>query len=135
MTPVISWPSSPQANSNGVGIIAIIDRKAKRPRRRSRGIMISGKIAERRIVKGDRQLFRKAKKQPVPKLGFFQSSEHSLRSERPFAQAHADGVEDRLAMDAAGGIVAPSPAPSGATSGRLMSTMSRSGTSGNLKIG
>src|SRR5215510_4000830 len=40
-----------------------------------------------------------------------------------------------LAMAAAGGMVAPSPAPSGSISGRLMSTISRSGRSGNLRIG
>src|ERR671923_178808 len=80
----------------------------------------------------------KRKKWLVPHVhayAFFNSASTRFGVNGPSRRRTPTASKIALAMDAAGGIVAPSPAPSGVISGRLISTTSRSGRSGNLKIG
>src|SRR5213593_2276202 len=103
MTPTISWPSSPQANNEGVGVIIIIDSKAKKPRRRSGGIMSSverlpdaGLPQDRKRGTGNFFKRRKSSLSPQSHLRFFHSRQHTFRRERCLAQPHSDGIENRI---------------------------------------
>src|SRR5947208_2591306 len=107
MTPTISWPSSPQANNEGVGVITIIDSKAKKPRRRSGGIMdLRRKIAGRRIAAREKreewgqatfsEEHEKSSQSPRSKLRFLHPSQYALWCKRCLAQPHADGIENRI---------------------------------------
>src|SRR5258705_9226047 len=104
MTPMISWPSSPQANSEGAGAISMIAAKARKPRCHNVGIIFSVKRLPTTALRNGRNRKVPATSLARPgkvagalnQLRFFHSRQNALGRERRFAQANADGVEDRV---------------------------------------
>src|SRR5215471_2252028 len=78
---------------------------------------------------------RKSSLSPQSAYAFFNPASTRLGVKGPSRKRKPVASKIALPMAAANGIVAGSPAPNGAISGRLISTTSRSGTSVNLRIG
>src|SRR6266542_5515038 len=144
MTPTISWPSSPQANNEGVGVITIIDRKEKKRRRRSGGIMISVErlpvagLSQRRREEWGQATFFKSEKVARPRshtYAFFIPASTRCGVNGASRRRTPTASKIALAIAAAIGALDGSPPPRAGISGRLSKTISISGTSGNLRMG